>query len=213
MLRCGQNVHVWTLSAQIQAGQGFFSLKINPSAELLSQRHAWVYFHFPKVSFDDWGRIAVNCRNVFDRATLVLCLLCDTSGWECSSRDFLAGGRSLAIQGIPLEPVWLQNLQGMERLPLPEKMGLFGGFGLFCAVFVLLEFFISVLLTAPMSEMGDSEGKYYQRGYFPLVCLWGFVLFPCSRHTQVSVPVSALKISRETGLFLQSQGHKKSITY
>lgn len=66
-------------------------------------------------------------------------------------------------------------------------------------------FLISILI----APMGDSEGKCYQQSCFPLLCLCGFVLFPCSRHSQPSVPVSALKISRGTGLLLQSQGHKK----
>lgn len=96
-------------------------------------------------------------------------------------------------------------------LPLPQKSEAALEFWVvLCSFCVVGVFLISNLLIAPM---GDSEDKCYQQSYFPLLCLCGFVLFPCSRHTQPPVPVSALKISRGTGLLLQSQGHKKSITY
>lgn len=114
----------------------------------------------------------------------------------------------LGHTGLPFA-VSLATWRAWGGFPCQRKVWLLQGFGSFCAVFVLLGFLISILI----APMGDSEGKCYHQGYFPLLCLCGFVLFPCSRHTQPSVPVSTLKISWGTGLLLQSQGHKKSITY
>lgn len=59
-------------------------------------------------------------------------------------------------------------LQAMGRLPLPEKMGLLQGFGLFCAVLVLLGFLNLTSSDCPHVRGGGFTGKCYQQGYFPL---------------------------------------------
>lgn len=183
----------------------FLSLKINPSAELLSQRHAWVYFHFPNASFDNWGRITVNCKSMFDRRALVLCLPCGTSRWECSGWGFLAGGRSLAIQGLP-------PAGHGEASPAREN-GAASGFWVVLCSFCVVGVFKSHFIWLPPCQRWGIHREVLPTGLFSTLCLCGFVLFSCSRNTQPSVPVSALRIPQGTGLLLQSQGHKKSIAY
>lgn len=88
--------------------------------------------------------------------------------------------------------LWSQfgNLQGMGRLPLPEKSEAAWGFWVFlCSFCVVGVFYLNSSDCSRVRDEGLRGASVYQQGYFPLLCLCGFVLFRCSRHTQASFPV------------------------